>query len=158
MKVDDVMRRWFERLDIGSRVLEAARLMVFTGQQALPVVEGARLAGMIAERDIFDALLRETSRDVYAWGLSGIDPEVLSAYRGLLNRPVAEIMSQKVLTVGPDTLALRAAGLMRARRIQRLPVVAGDDLLGLVFQSDIHHAMLAAAPRSEGDPGEPRDT
>jgi len=153
VKVDDVMRRWFERLDVTSRVLDAARLMVFTGQQALPVVDGSRLAGMIAERDIFDALLRDTSRDVYAWGLSGVEPEILSVYGELLHRPVADIMNTRVLTVAPGTLALRAAGLMRARRIQRLPVVAGEDLLGLVFQSDIHHAIFAAAVRTPSAPG-----
>ena len=37
-KVRDVMRRWFERVEPDTSVLEAARVMTVTGQQALPVV------------------------------------------------------------------------------------------------------------------------
>ena len=48
MKVRDVMRRWFERVEPSTTVLEAARLMTLTGQQALPVVDDDRLVGMVA--------------------------------------------------------------------------------------------------------------
>lgn len=61
MNVADLMRRWFERLEPEASALEAARLMIFTRQQALPVVEGDRLVGVIAERDVFRRLLVELS-------------------------------------------------------------------------------------------------
>ncbi|MGH7425038.1 MAG: CBS domain-containing protein [Candidatus Methylomirabilales bacterium] len=143
------MRRWFERLEPRATVLEAARLMVLTGQQALPVVDGDRLVGMIAERDIFDQLLGELSPDVYILGLLSVDPDAVGGYRRISKMPVSKLMSTRLVTASPDMPALEAVGLMHARRIQRLPVIDGDRLVGLIFLTDIHAALFSASIRRE---------
>lgn len=146
VRVRDVMRRSFERLETGTSVLEAARVMTVTGQQALPVVHDDHLLGMIAEGDILARLLAELSKDVY-YGLGHVDDDVSGCYREICRLPVDALMSQRVLTATEDMPALRAAGTMRARRVQRLPVIDGEHLVGLVFQTDIHAALLAASVR-----------
>jgi CIC family chloride channel protein len=146
MKVHDVMRRWFDRLDPGTSVLEAARLMVLTGQQALPVVAGKQLVGMIAERDILARLLSQLSADVYQ-GLGFVDRDAAGCYHDLCAVPVEELMSRRLITSTPEMPGLNAVGLMRAHRIQRLPVIDGGELVGLVFQSDIHAALLGMSIR-----------
>ena len=148
VKVGDVMRRSFERLESGTSVLEAARLMTVTGQQALPVVHGDRLLGMIAEGDILARLLADSSKDVY-YGLGHVDDDICGCYREICRLPVDDLMSQRLLTATEDMPALRAAGTMRARRVQRLPVIDGPQLVGLVFQTDIHAAILAASVRRD---------
>jgi CBS domain-containing protein len=132
----------------GTTVLEAARVMTLTGQQALPVVKDDRLVGMIAEGDILARLLAELSKDVYL-GLSQVDPDAPGCYRDICHQPVDSLMSQRVVTATEEMLALRAAATMRAKRIQRLPVVDGEQLVGLVFQTDIHAALLGASVRLE---------
>ncbi len=148
MKVGDIMRRWFERVEPATTVLEAARVMTVTGQQALPVVKDDRLVGMIAEGDILARLLGEVSKDVYL-GIGLVDQDVTGCYREICRLPVESLMSQRLITADAETPALRAAGVMRARRIQRLPVVDGDQLVGLVFQTDIHAALLGGSLRPD---------
>jgi CBS domain-containing protein len=49
-----------------------------------------------------------------------------------------DLMSHPAVTVGPDDLVKTAAGLMRKRRLQRLPVVDRDGhLVGIVSRSDV---------------------
>jgi CBS domain-containing protein len=146
MKVRDVMRRWFDRLEPGTSVLEAARLMVTTGQQALPVVDGNQLVGMIAERDILARLLSQLSSDVYQ-GLGFVDRDAVGCYHGLCTAPVEGLMSRRLITTTPETPGLNAVGIMRANRIQRLPVIEDGELVGLVFQSDVHAALLGLSVR-----------
>jgi CBS domain-containing protein len=146
VKVGDVMQRRFDRLDPAASVLEASHVMLLTGHEALPVMEGDRLAGMVAERDILDRLLRELSGDVYAWGPGSVDLEDEEAFRCVATVSVAELMSRHVVTTTPDTPVLRAAATMRARRVRRLPVVEGERVLGLVFQADVLEAMVRSIP------------
>ncbi len=148
MKVREIMRRSFEQINPRATVLEAARVMTLAGQQALPVVKDDRLVGMIAEGDILARLLAELSKDVYL-GLAQVDPDAPGCYRQICRLPVDALMSQRLVTTTQETPALRAAAMMRARRIQRLPVVDGDHLVGLVFQTDIHAALLGASVRLE---------
>jgi CBS domain-containing protein len=101
---------------------------------------------MIAESDILARLLAELSKDVY-FGLGQADDDVSGCYREVCRLPVDTLMSQHLLTTTEDVPALRAAGTMRARRVQRLPVLNGDRLVGLVFQTDIHAALLGASVR-----------
>jgi len=146
MKVGDVMQRRFDRLDPAASVLEASQVMLLTGHEALPVMEGDRLAGMVAERDILDRLLRELSSDVYAWGPGSVDLEDEEAFRRVATVTVAELMSRRVVTTTPETPALRAAATMRARRVRRLPVVEGERVVGLIFQADVLEAMVRSVP------------
>ena len=55
---------------------------------------------------------------------------------------VSYYMSRPVITVTPQTEFHRAFDLMRARRIHHLPVVEGDELVGIVAERDL---LLAAA-------------
>ena len=149
MKVRELMRRWFERIEPTTSVLEAARVMVLTGQQALPVVDGDQLVGMIAERDVLAKLLSELSTDVYL-GLGNVDRDAVGRYRSVCKLGVEELMSRQLVTTTPETPAIQAVGIMRARRIQRLPVVDGGQLVGLVFQMDVHAALLGLSVHNAG--------
>ena len=146
MKVGDVMQRRFDRLDPAASVLEASHVMLLTGHEALSVMEGDSLSGMVAERDILDRLLRELSDDVYTLGPGSVDFEDEEAFRRVAAITVAQLMSRRVVTTTPDTPVLRAAATMRARRVRRLPVVEGERVTGLIFQADILQAMVRSLP------------
>jgi len=146
------MRRRFAAVGPRTSVLEAVRRMTGAREEALPVVDGGRLVGMVAERDVLRRLFEELSPDVYVLGLRSTDPAD-DAFRRVATRTVGEIMEPRVITVDPDMPALRAAGIMRAHRIRRLPVVAGGRLLGVIFQRDILEELLR-----QGDVGIPAGT
>jgi CBS domain-containing protein len=84
---------------------------------ALPVVEGKAIVGIFSERDI-----------VYGVAHHG------SAF---LTKTVAETMTAPAITVAPDTAILSALSLMTRRRIRHLPVMQGDELVGIVSIGDL---------------------
>lgn len=52
---------------------------------------------------------------------------------------VESFMSSPVVTIGPEESIHAAASLMKERSIQRLPVVDGDDLLGILTTTNLTH-------------------
>ena len=58
-------------------------------------------------------------------------------------RPVAEIMTKPVITIGPDDTVEEAARLLLKHRIGGLPVVRDGELVGIITETDILAAFLA---------------
>ena len=53
---------------------------------------------------------------------------------------VRDVMTRKVVTIGPETACDKARRLMEEHRIRHLPVVAGGRLLGMVSDRDVRSA------------------
>jgi acetoin utilization protein AcuB len=103
----------------------------------LPVLAGARLVGIVTDRDLRDAFpsLAETlpsGRQRRA--PAAIDPE---------NIVVEDLMTHDVLTLGPDDPLGRAAETMRRERIGGLPIVEGGKIVGILTRSDLLGALAA---------------
>ena len=75
-----------------------------------------RLHGVISERDIVTGITQ--------FG------------KGLLDMPVRNIMTSPVVTCTPADTAKGILEVMTKRRIRHLPVVDGDDILGIVSIGD----------------------
>ena len=117
-KIRDIMSAYVETVTAGATVMEAAGRMRAFDVGVLPVVEGARLVGLITDRDI---ALR-----VAALGSSGRFIEV------------REVMSQEAVSCRPEDTVAEAARLMEAHRVTRLPVLdASARLLGMVVLGDL---------------------
>lgn len=107
-------------------VTEAQETMRSQGVRHLPVVDGQRVVGVISENDIDAALPSKAT--------------TLSAQEAtyLVSRlTVEKVMSHPVLTISPDALLEEAAVVMRDRKIEMLPVVQDDRLMGVITESDI---------------------
>ena len=104
-------------------VVEAIRLMAERRIGALLVMEGARLAGILSERDY--------ARKVVLQGRSSADT------------PASAIMTAQVVTVGPDTPVTACMQLMTERRIRHLPVVEGGQVVGVISIGDLVKAVIA---------------
>jgi CBS domain-containing protein len=98
-------------------VLRAAELMSDRGIGGLVVMEGGRLAGIFTERDI----LRR----------------VVSQRRDPAATKVAEVMTTPVTACAPNTPVEECAALMTAKRIRHLPVVASNDIVGVITIGDV---------------------
>lgn len=55
---------------------------------------------------------------------------------------VAEIMSRSVRSVTPDSKLLEVASLMCLYRFSGLPVVEGDQLVGIIAEKDVLHRLF----------------
>jgi CBS domain-containing protein len=84
---------------------------------ALVVADGDGLIGIVSERDIVRRL-NERGAD-------------------LLGTPVREIMTSSVLSCRPGDDVDRIAETMTERRIRHLPVLEGEQLVGLVSIGDV---------------------
>jgi len=104
-------------------VYEALKLMSEKEIGALLVLERGRLVGIISERDY--------ARKVILKGKSSLDT------------PVREVMTGKVVFVRPDNSLEECMALMTDKRVRHLPVLEGDQILGVISIGDLVKATIA---------------
>src|SRR3954451_24247248 len=116
---------------------EVATILSERRISGLPVVADGIVVGVVSEADI---LLRER-------GAPEVQHGVLARLRlrraddaRLHATTAGEAMTSPALTVGPRKRVHEAARLMTDRRINRLPVVAGGALVGIVTRADLVRA------------------
>ena len=118
MKVREVMTGQVIRIQPEESVAVAARALAHYNIGALPVCGGeGRLAGLVTDRDI-------VTRCLAAGRLPG-------------TTTVREVMTGRVLSVGPETEASTAAALMGREQVRRLPVVENGKLCGMLSLGDL---------------------
>src|SRR5262245_6043930 len=88
---------------------------------AVAVCEGSRLVGIFTERDVL----------ALAGGGARFDELTVGA-----------VMTRTLVTVTPDVNVVEAARLMGERRIRHLPVLEGENLLGIVGIREVLRALV----------------
>ena len=106
----------------GATVYEALEMLADKGIGALMVVEGDRLVGILSKRDY--------ARRVVLQG------------RASRSTPVRDIMTANVLTVTRESTTGDCMELMTNERIRHLPVVEGDEVVGLISIGDVVRAVI----------------
>jgi CBS domain-containing protein len=147
LKIRQVMTAPVVTITPDMLVKDASALLAEKNISGVPVVEGAKLVGIFSEADILRSI-KTTKKDmrlVYP-SISSIgiafqeeitQREIIGAYEEIGKRPVKEVMSRLVETVGPDTELNEAIVKMVQRSIHRLPVVEKSVLVGIVTRGDV---------------------
>jgi CBS domain-containing protein len=105
-------------------VFEAIQLMADKNVGALLVTEGAKLVGIISERDY--------TRKVALKGKSS------------KQTAVKEILSEKVVHVGPAHTVEECMRLMTDHRVRHLPVLDSGRIVGIVSIGDLVNWIISA--------------
>ena len=113
--IKDIMSKDIECCSLLDNMYEVAVKMKELNVGAIPIVDQKRLVGMITDRDI---VIR---------GVAEKNPG---------STKVEKIMSDQLVTVTSDTTTNQAAKLMAEHQIRRLPVVEGENLIGIVSLGD----------------------
>lgn len=98
-------------------VYDAVRLMVEHNIGSLVVLDEGEIAGIFTERDY----LRRVSLTER--------PQRLT--------PLRDVMTARVMCVGPDTGVQDCMSMMTRERIRHLPVVRGKELVGVISIGDL---------------------
>lgn len=137
MKVRDLMSTDPITTSPETLLKDAARLMVQAKVSGLPVMKDGKLVGIVTEGDF---LRQEANRD-QPYRFSLLDALFGDDPTPPIVETVAEVMTEQVLTVSPDTGLSEAARIMANRRIKRLPVVDDDgNLIGILSRADVVNA------------------
>jgi len=131
MYVSDWMTAKVFTVEPDDYLSDALVLMKEKDIKHLPVVKGNRLKGIISDRNIKEySPSKATSLDIY------------ELHYLLAKTRIKEIMIAKVLTTTPDTPVEEAAMLMLDKGVGCLPVLAGDNLAGIISDKDIYRALV----------------
>jgi CBS domain-containing protein len=126
MKVKDIMATEVATLKVDDELSLAEDIMHLGRIRHLPVTDGDRLVGIISERDLFKASLA-----------SVIDYDYQIKRDYMKTVVIKEIMRTDLITITPDASVREAAQLMLKHKIGCLPVVKGEEMVGLVTETDI---------------------
>jgi CBS domain-containing protein len=110
MKVKQIMTTNVISVPEDQTIEDAARLLSSHRISGLPVVnQDGALVGLVTE---YDLISKE-------------------------GHTVADIMSRSVISVSPETDVEEVSHVLTNRRIRRVPVMEGDQLVGIVSRSDL---------------------
>lgn len=143
MKVRDRMTHGVISVTPETRLRDIARLLGEHHISGVPVVDAeGTCIGVVSEADLLVKLLsRPQSRRLPLEWIFGErhDPEELRRHAATTAR---QAMSAPAVTIEADRPLREAAALMVDRGVNRLPVVAGGQLVGIVTRADLVQAYL----------------
>lgn len=130
--IRDVMSTEVVTVGPTASLRDAAQLLVDHRISGLPVVDDAgAVVGVISEADFVSAAGRPGSVG------GAILRLLLGDGRHEVRGSVGEVMSTHPRTVDPDLPVAQAAALMSRWKVNRLPVVDGSRLVGIITRADI---------------------
>jgi CBS domain-containing protein len=108
---------------------DAAAMMRTEDIGVLPVIQDGRMLGLVTDRDLVTRVMAERR-----------DP---------MDVRVADVMTASPVTVTPDMKLSDARELMEKHKVRRLPVMKGQELVGILSLGDV--AWADASTREVGE-------
>jgi CBS domain-containing protein len=139
-RLSEIMNRDMVTVDKHASLRMARRILDQYRIRHLLVVEGKRLVGIVTDRDLRQAAPSSKS------------PLTISERQEFMDElKVLEVMSRKLITASSTTTIREAAKVMVSEKIGCLPVVDGNQLVGIVTQADLLEMLVRGeqAPEAE---------
>src|SRR5262245_15107780 len=143
MKAKEVMTSPVVTVESDATILQAVRIMLQRRVSGLPVVDkNGGLVGIVTEGDFLRRAETGTTRRRPRWLEFLIGPGRLAdEYTRSHGRKVDDVMTRDPISVAEDTPLEDIVKLMEKRQIKRLPMVRGQELVGIVSRANLLHAL-----------------
>lgn len=145
----DIMQTRFHTLSPENTIADAVKYFQTAGESEKKKIFGLmvtdrrdHLVGMLS---MYDILLFIQPKHIQIWGeMEDLDPSILYDERldQVKSILTGDIMTAEVVTIAPDTHLMVIADIMIKKHIRRLPVVDGQEVVGIVYVSDVFHHLL----------------
>ncbi len=112
-------------------IIEALNLMKQEHIRRAPVIKDGKIVGMVSDKDILNASPSPVT-SLSVWEMNYLLSKIT----------VKEVMSKKVFTVTEDTSIEEAARIMADNKIGSLPVMHGDEVVGIITETDLFKIFL----------------
>lgn len=144
MKVAQVMTRQVAAVRPETPLKDVAALMVSRGISGVPVVaEDGSVVGVVSEADF---IIKERGREAVHHRLLarffGESHETMAELAKIEAQTAGQAMTSPAITVQADETLRQAAEEMASRKINRLPVVEGSRLVGIITRADVVRAFV----------------
>lgn len=151
MKVRDIMTSEVAVAGPETPVAEIARLMDERDISGLPVVDqDGHVMGVVTDLDLIERNTRLDPPLFFQLLDARIPLETPGHYRKrlrhMLGTHARDVMSEKIVTIGPDEEAEALATLMVKSGANPIPVVENGRLVGIVSRADLLRLMGGAVP------------
>jgi CBS domain-containing protein len=147
MKVKDVMASPVISVEPDASIWQAVRIMLQRRISGLPVIDKrGHLVGMVSEGDFLRRAETGTQQRRAHWLGFLLGPGRLAdEYTRSHGRKIEDIMTSDPVTVTEDASLDEVVHTMEKRRIKRLPVVRGDEVVGIVTRANLVHGLAGVA-------------
>lgn len=148
MKASDIMSSPAITVGPQTPISDIAALLAGHRISAVPVVEHTRLVGIVSEADLLHRHEISTDRTMPAgpgWlRLFNADSSAAEYTRSHAVH-ARDIMTRKVVSIAADAAVGEIVALLERRKVKRLPVLRGHELVGIVSRADVVRALAATA-------------
>lgn len=112
-------------------IIEALNLMKRERIRRTPVVKDGRLVGIVSDKDLLNASPSPVT-SLSVWEMNYLLSKIT----------VKDVMTKEVLSIGEDTPIEEAARIMADNKIGGLPVMRGEQVVGIITETDIFKIFL----------------
>src|SRR5258706_10670658 len=147
MRAHQIMTRPVVTVSSETTIVEAANTMLQRHVSGLPVVDAAgKLVGIISESDFLRRSEIGTQRKRARFLKFILGPgQAATDFVHEHGRKITEIMTKEPLTISEDTTLEKIVELMEKNHVKRLPVMRGDQLVGIVSRANLLQAVATLA-------------
>jgi CBS domain-containing protein len=147
--VKAVMQTRFKTLSPDHTIKQAVRILQSASKEygrrvfgMMVIDEKGKLVGMLSMYDIFIFL---RPKHIEIWGEMD-DIDLNGFVEDAMNRAstirVGDIMTTGLISITPDTKLMMIVDIMIKKHVRRLPVLDGNEIVGIVFISDLFDYLL----------------
>lgn len=147
MKVKDVMNPNVVFCKPDDTVREIAKILKENNISGVPIIEGEELVGIVSEGDLLKLLIIPEKGELWLPSPFEVIEVPIREYLGwedtkkilsdVGSTKVEEIMTRDMYTISSEASVEEASEHMVRHRINRLPVIEDDQVVGIVTRGDI---------------------
>lgn len=153
--VVDLMKTDVYALRTEHNVLQALQMFTARGISGAPVLHtDGSLAGFLSDGDVMRYLSAEhpSSTNIYSFATGEAD-DLEDALADLVSLPVRRLATPEVVTVDANASIAEAVAVLSDKHLKKVPVVRGDDVIGIVSRSAVNRLAISSYLASREVPG-----